>query len=149
MQYGFNVFNLFNTMSMDVPQNNTQIAQGGACGNNYLAGGSATNGDCTGGYEKYGMVVTDQGDQAGTTVGPAGSGSAGSNLYELPYTNGTSGKNTVVPTTIPLTPIPTHGCTVATEVSSAGCANNGATFGAVTTNIGSNRMITMDLHIVF
>jgi hypothetical protein len=42
-----------------------------------------------------------------------------------------------------------HGCTVGNEVSSAGCANNGASFGAVTTMIGSNRIITMDLHIVF
>ena len=146
LQYGFNVFNLFNTTSMDVPQNNTQLGQGGACGNNYLTGGSTPNGDCTGGYEKYGMVVTDQTDQTKATLGPVGSGTAGTNLYQLPYTNGTSGNNTVVPTTLPPG---VHGCTVGTEVSSAGCANNGASFGAVTTMIGSNRIITMDLHIVF
>jgi hypothetical protein len=144
--YAFNVFNLFNTTSMDVPQNQTQLAQGGACGTNYLTGGLTPNGDCTGNYEKYGMVVTDQTDQAGTTTGPTGGGSAGTNLYELPYTNGTSGKNTVVPTTLPLG---VNGCTVGTEVSSAGCANNGASFGSVTTMIGSNRLITMDLHIIF
>jgi hypothetical protein len=144
--YAFNVFNLFNTTSMDVPQNNTQLGQGGACGTNYLSGGSTSNGDCTGGYEKYGMVVTDQTDQATSTQGPVGGGSAGTNLYQLPYTNGTSGKNTVVPTTLPLG---VHGCTIGTEVSSTGCANNGASFGAVTTMIGSNRIITMDLHIIF
>ena len=141
LQYGFNVFNVFNTTSMDVPQNQTQVAQGGACATGYLS-----TYDCKNGYEKYGMVVTDQSDQTAATLGPAGGGSAGTNLYQLPYTNGTSGKGTMVPTTLPLN---VHGCTVGTEVSSAGCANNGATFGSVTTNIGSNRMITMDLHVVF
>jgi hypothetical protein len=94
-------------------------------------------------------VVTSQADQTGSTTGPVGSGSAGTNLYQLPYTNGTSGKNTLVPTTLP---VGVHGCTVGTEVSSANggyCANNGASFGAVTTMIGSNRIITMDLHIIF
>ena len=110
IQYGFNVFNLFNTTSMDVPQNNTQLGQGGACGTKY-----ASTYDCANDYELYGMVITDQTDQAGPTIGPAGGGSAGTNLYELPYTNGTSGKNTVVPTTIPVTSPATHGCTTSTE----------------------------------
>jgi hypothetical protein len=129
--YAFNVFNLFNTTSMDVPQNSTQLGQGGACGTNYLSGGSTPNGDCTGNYEKYGMVVTSQADQAtATSTGPTGGGTAGANLYQLPFTNGT-GKNTTVPTTI------------------GGVSNNGATFGSVTTMIGSNRIVTMDLHIIF
>jgi len=148
VRYGFNVFNLTNTTSMDVPQNGVQIGQHGSCANTYT---SSSTEDCESNYEKYGMVLTDLTDQSNSTtgLGPAGGGSAGANLYEKPYTNGTSGKNTLVPTTIPLTPIPTNGCTAATEVNPSGCANNGANFGAVTGPIGSNRIITMDLHVVF
>jgi hypothetical protein len=64
------------------------------------------------------------------------------NLYQKPYTNGTSGKNILVPLGV-------NGCTVATEVIPTGCSNNGANFGAVTGTIGSNRIITMYLHVVF
>jgi hypothetical protein len=92
------------------------------------------------------MIITNQADQGSATLGPIGSGSAGTNLYEKPYTNGTSGKSTMVPTTLP---VGVNGCTTATQVSSAGCSNNGATFGSVTGAIGSNRIITMDLHVVF
>jgi len=154
MQYGFNLYNLTNTTSMDVPQNGTQLAQHGACANGYLVNPPAPAAptalsDCTSGYEKYGMIVTSQADQSappGSSIAPRGGGTAGSNLYQPPYTNGTSGKNTVVPTTLP---IGVNGCTAATEVTSAGCSNNGATFGSVTGVIGSQRLMTMDLHITF
>ncbi len=145
VRYGFNVFNLTNTTSMDVPQNGVQVGQHGSCSTGATTA-STSSYDCSNNYEKYGMVITDQTDQAGSTLGPAGSGSAGTNLYEKPYTNGTSGSNTVVPTTLP---IGVYGCTAATEVNASGCANNGANFGAVTGTIGSNRIITMDLHVVF
>jgi hypothetical protein len=145
MRYGFNVFNLTNTTSMDVPRNGVQIGQKGSCGNAYLSGGATPLSDCTSNYEKYGMVVTNQADQAGSTFGPAGSGSAGTNLYEKPYTNGT-GINTTVPTQVL---IGTNGCSTSTEVTSTTCANNGANFGSVTGAIGSSRIITMDLHIIF
>jgi len=144
LQYAFNLYNLTNTTSMDVPQNGTQLAQHGSCANTY-----ATIGDCSSGYEKYGMVVTSQNDQSapsGTSIAPTGGGTAGANLYQPPYTNGTSGKATLVPTTLPLG---VNGCTTATAVSSAGCANNGATFGSVTGVIGSQRIMTMDLHVTF
>jgi hypothetical protein len=143
MRYGFNIFNVTNTTSMDVPQNGVGIGQHGACANTYT---SSSSYDCTNNYEKYGMVITDQADQSGPTVGPAGSGSAGSNLYLLPYTNGTSGKNTMLATTIPLG---VNGCTAATSVNSSGCANSADNFGSVTGTIGSNRIITMDLHVIF
>jgi hypothetical protein len=154
LRYGFNVFNLTNTTSMDIAQNGVQIGQHGSCGNaltisKTTTGGQGTSGDvgdCAAGYEKYGMIITNQSDQAGPTVGPAGGGTAGSNLYQKPFTNGTAGKATVVPTTLPLG---VNGCSTATAVSSAGCANNGATFGSVTGTIGSSRVITMDLHLTF
>jgi hypothetical protein len=151
VRYAFNIYNLTNTTSMDIPQNGTEIGQKGSCAN-YTT--TATNGltsdaegDCTSGYEKYGMVITTQADQANNaSLGPTGGGSAGSNLYEKPYTAGTTGKGTMVPTTIPLG---TYGCSTSTEVTAAGCATNAANFGSVTGVIGSARIITMDLHFTF
>jgi hypothetical protein len=142
LQYAFNIYNVTNTTSMDVPQNGTQLGQNGSCANSF-----ASTYNCAQGYEKYGTIITDQADQNGTVgFGPAGGGTAGSNLYQKPFTNGTSGKNTLVPTTLPLG---VNGCSTATAVSSAGCANNGANFGSVTNTIGSQRLMTMDLHITF
>jgi hypothetical protein len=146
LRYGFNVFNLTNTTSMDVPQNGVQIGQKGSCANTF-----ATTEDCTDNYEKYGMVITSQADQATPTNGPAGGGTAGTNLYEKPYTAGTSGKSTMIPTSIPLSAnVPQ--CTSANVVTTtpvSACVNNGATFGSVTTSIGSARVITMDFHVIF
>ncbi len=142
--YALNIYNLTNTTSMDVPQNGTQLGQNGACANSF-----ASTYDCANNYEKYGTVITDQADQGGTvSFGPAGGGTAGSNLYQKPYTNGTSGKNTLVPTTLP---VGTNGCSAATAVTQnpATCPNNGANFGSVTDTIGSQRLITMDLHVTF
>jgi hypothetical protein len=144
LQYAFNIYNVTNTTSMDVPQNGTQLGQNGACAN-----GFATTYDCEEGYEKYGTVITDQADQGGTVgFGPPGGGTAGSNLYQKPFTNGTSGKNTLVPTSLP---VGTNGCSTATAVTTnpATCPNNGANFGSVTDTIGSQRLMTMDLHITF
>jgi hypothetical protein len=67
------------------------------------------------------------------------------NEYVLPVVNG-AGKNLTVPTTL------TNGqgtCTTYGYASSAGCPNNGATFGSVTGVIGGARAITMNLHITF
>jgi hypothetical protein len=147
MLYSFNVYNITNTTSMDVPQDSATIGQHGSCANNYLTGSGALY-DCVNGYEDYGLIVTSQADQ-GTTVtgaGPAGGGSAGDNLYEKPYTGGTSGRATVVPLTLPLG---VYGCSAATEVTPSGCANNNAQLGSVTGVIGSQRMMSMDLHITF
>jgi hypothetical protein len=146
LQYSFNIYNLTNTTSMDVPQNGTQLAQHGACANSY-----ASTFDCSNNFEKFGMVITDQKDQGappGTSISPRGGGTAGSNLYQQPYTTGTPGKGLMVPTTLPLG---VNGCTVSGEVTSspAACSNNGATFGSVTGVIGSQRLMTMDLHINF
>jgi hypothetical protein len=124
--YGFNMFNATNHTSMDVPQNGVQIAQHGACANNLPSSNAF---DCSHGFENFGMVITNQGDQssgAGGIGGPVNGGSAGASLYRLPMQTGT-GKSTTVPT----------------------AGNNAATFGSVTTAIGSARIITMDLRLTF
>ncbi len=151
LQYAFNIYNVTNTTSMDVPQNSAEIGQHGACANGYLTSinGSTPLDDCTSNYEVYGEVITSRADQ-GTTpsgAGPAGGGTAGSNLFEKPYTNGTSGKNTALPLTLP---VGVYGCSAATEIpGTTGCANNNANLGSVTGVIGSQRLITMELHVTF
>ena len=132
--YAFNVFNLFNTTSLDVPQNQTQIAQSDGCSSYEL---TQQYDNCALGYLNYGEIATSNkpGDQI----------SARNNIYVLPVVNGT-GKNVSVPTTL------TAGqgtCTSYGYASSAGCPNNGATFGSVTGTIGGSRAITMNLHLTF
>ena len=136
LQYAFNVFNVTNTSSLDVPQNQTQIGQADACSNSaYNQFGGYSN--CALGYLNYGQVVTSNlsSDQQ----------SALGNLYKLPVVDG-SGRSITVPTTL------TNGqgpCTTYGYASSAGCPNNGATFGSITSVIGGARAITMGLHIAF
>ncbi len=141
--YAFNVFNLFNTASLDVPQNQTQIAQSYACSNAAanLSPTAALSGDNTcpqnSSYLQYGQIAT--------TNNSADQQSALSNEFVLPVANGT-GKSTTIPTTL------TAGqgtCTSYSYASSAGCPNNGATFGSVTGLIGGNRAITMGMHLTF
>jgi hypothetical protein len=136
--YAFNIFNISNTTSLDVPQNQTQIAQSYACANSAVPINGYNN-QCpqNGGYLNYGQIATSNnaGDQQ----------SALANEYVLPVVNG-SGKNLTVPTTL------TNGqgtCTTYGYASSAGCPNNGATFGSVTGLIGGARAVTMALHITF
>jgi len=117
--YAFNFFNLFNTTSLDVPQNQTQIAQSDGC-SSYEE--TQTYNNCALGYLNYGQIATSN--------KPADQASAQANIYELPVVNG-SGKGITVPSTI------------------NGQPNNGATFGSVTGVIGGARAITMNLHITF
>lgn len=121
LEYAFNVFNLTNTSSLDVPQNQTQIGQADACANSaYAQFGGYSN--CAQGYLNYGQVVTSnsQTDQQ----------SALNNLYQLPQTNG-SGRSLTVPASI------------------GGYPNNGATFGSITSVIGGSRAVTMGLHFTY
>jgi Carboxypeptidase regulatory-like domain len=136
--YAFNIFNLSNTSSLDVPQNQTQIAQSYSCANSAVAVGGYNN-QCpqNGGYLNYGQIVA--------ANNPGSQQSALANEYVLPVVNGT-GKSLTVPTTL------TNGqgtCTSYGYASSAGCPNNGATFGSVTGLIGGARAVTMNLHITF
>jgi hypothetical protein len=144
LQYSFNVFNVTNTTSLDVPQNSPQIRQGGACQSSLLT----TAYDCEAShfYEGYGNIVTSQADQAASvSTGAPGGGTAGQNLDLTPYSTG-SGKSTQLPITIP--PL-NNGCIASKEVNGNGCANNNANFGSVTGTIGGNRAITMGLHITY
>jgi hypothetical protein len=134
LNYAFNVFNVFNTTSLDVPQNQTQIAQSYACSNTANA---VTDSNCQSSYLNYGQIATSN--------NPVDQQSALANEYILPVVNG-SGKGLTVPTTL------TNGqgtCTTYSYASSAGCPNNGATFGSVTGTIGGNRAVTMGLHLTF
>jgi hypothetical protein len=137
VQYAFNIFNVTNTTSLDVPQNQTQIRQTSyTCSN---AAEAVAGNDCANGYT-YGQVVTDLADQATNN----GRGTAGLALDQLPYVNG-QGKSLTIPTTLPVGNL---SCPTST-LSTGGCPNNGANFGSVTGTIGGSRVMTMDLHIVF
>ena len=129
IEYQFNVFNITNTTSLDIPQDQTQIRQSYAC-----SATAASSYNCEHGYV-YGEVVTsnDPVDQQSALV----------DLDQLPYHNG-SGRSTTIPTTLP---VGTLSCTKATIAN--GCPNNGANFGSVTGTIGGSRVVTMGLSIQF
>ena len=131
LEYRFSVFNVTNTPSFDVPQNQTQIRQADACSTS----GYAAGGNCAEDYVNYGQIAT--------SSAPADQQSALTNLDQLPYHNG-SGRSTTIPTILPPG---TLSCSKATV--SGGCPNNGADFGSVTGTIGGSRAVTMDLHFVF
>jgi len=118
--YAFNAFNVFNTTSLDVPQNQTQIAQSDGC-SSYEETQKYDN--CALGYLNYGQIATSN--------KPADQTSARNNIYELPVVSG-SGRSTTVPSTLP-----------------NGAPNNGATFGSVTGVIGGARAVTMGVHLTF
>jgi hypothetical protein len=127
--YAFNIFNLFNSSSLDVPQNQTKIAQSDACSNTAYA---VSYNNCAAGYLNYGQIATSN--------LPSDQQSALNNEYVLPVVNG-SGKGITIPTTL------SNG--QGTCFSSGGCPNNGATFGSVTGLIGGNRAITMGIHLTY
>jgi hypothetical protein len=138
MQYEFNVFNVTNTTSLDVPMDQAQIRQNSACSNSAITAGN----NCEPGkyyYVNYGQIVT--------SSNPADQQSALANLDELPYSTG-SGKNLTVPTFIPLGA--TGSCVSGgSNVTPNGCPNNASTFGSVSNTIGSNRVVTMGIHITY
>lgn len=118
--YEFNIFNVTNTTSLDVPQNQTQIRQNFGCSATAYA--ADPYGNCALGYLQYGEIAA--------SPATADQQSALTNLDQLPYHTGT-GKSIAIPTTI------------------GGAPNNGANFGSVTGTIGGNRAITMALHVTF
>ena len=134
LQYAFNIFNVTNTTSLDVPQNQTQIRQNSACSNSAINEGN----NCSPGefyYVNYGQIVTSN--------DPLDQQSAKTNLDQLPFHNG-SGRSTTIPTVLP-----TGTLSCASATISGGCPNNGANFGSVTGAIGSSRVITMGLNFTF
>lgn len=132
LEYRFNVFNVTNTTSLDVPQNQTEIRQADACSTSAYA---VPGNNCAADYVNYGQIATSN--------NPTDQQSALTNLDQLPYHNG-SGKTTTIPTILPAG---TLSCSKATVTG--GCPNNGANFGSVTGTIGGSRVVTMDLHFVF
>ena len=118
--YAFNIFNIFNNTSLDVPQNQTQIAQSDGCS---TAEEVNQYNNCALGYLNYGEIATSN--------DPVDQQSALANEFKLPVVNG-SGRSLTVPSTLP-----------------SGEANNGATFGSVTGTIGGARAVTMALHLTF
>ena len=134
LQYEFNVFNVTNTTSLDVPQDQTEIRQASACSNSAKAEGN--NCSASEYFVNYGQIVT--------SSNMADQQSAKTNLDQLPYANG-SGKGTTIPT---LLPVGVGSCTASGSVG-GGCPNNGANFGSVTGTIGGGRIVTMGLHVTF
>jgi hypothetical protein len=139
IEYAFNVFNVFNTTSPDVPQNQAHIRQDQyACSNaalNVVVPAGDTN-NCAAGYTY---------DQIATSNSPGDQQSALANLDQKPIVSG-SGKSLTIPTTIG---VGTGPCTISGVVSSAGCVNNDANIGSVTGTIGGARAFTMGLHIIY
>ncbi len=136
IQYEFNVFNVTNTTSLDVPQNQTEIRQTSACSNTAIDAGS----NCEPGqyyYVNYGQIVTSP-----ATVDQQ---SALTNLDQKPVYSG-SGRTTSIPTTLN---IGQGACTAVNALPNGTCPNNGANFGSATGTIGGNRAVTMALHITF
>jgi len=134
VQYEFNIFNVSNTTSLDVPQDQTQIRQNFSCSNSaYSQYGGENN--CTLQYVNYGQIVTSN--------NPTDQQTALTNLDQIPQHNGT-GKGLTIPTTIGVNQVTCPEATV-----NGGCPNNGANFGSVTGTIGGSRAITMGLSVQF
>ena len=148
IQYQFNIFNVTNTTSMDIPQNQTQIRQSDTCSNSATAASSENNCPLNSDFLQFGQIVTSPlaVDQQ----------SALHNLDQLPYYTGT-GKSIQIPTSIPLGAMNAQGvmpCSSFDTINAPGtktaaCPNNGDNFGSVQNAIGGGRAITMALHIVF
>lgn len=138
-QYEFNVFNVTNTASLDIPQDQAQIRQANGCSTTAIQAYKGDN-DCSKyrSYLGYGQVVT--------SSNPTDQQSALTNLDQIPYATGT-GRATE------LSPKLSGGqsyCTSADYVAGQSyCPNNAADFGSVTGTIGGNRAITMGFHITY
>ena len=141
-QFEFNVFNLTNTTSPDVPQNQAQIRQNNGCSASAIADfGGDNNCNKFRSYLGYGQVVTSN--------DPADQQSALTNLDQIPFSTG-SGKGTRLPLTLSLNP-PQGTCTLPdlTISGTSTCPNNAANFGSVTGTIGGSRAVTMGFHITY
>ncbi|WP_109489292.1 TonB-dependent receptor [Occallatibacter savannae] len=140
LQYELNAFNITNTPSLDVPQNQAQIRQPYSCSNTAIQESIDNYLNCTPGgyYINYGQLVT--------SPDPADQESTRANLDQLPYSSGT-GKGTRLPLTIP---VGQGICNDALAIPGTNtCPNNAANFGSATGTIGGNRAFTMGVHIIF
>ncbi|HVC45656.1 MAG TPA: carboxypeptidase regulatory-like domain-containing protein [Terracidiphilus sp.] len=139
LQLELNAFNVTNTSSLDVPQDQAQIRQNNGCSTTAInAFGGDNNCGTFRGYLGYGQVVTSNNatDQQ----------SALANYDQVPTANGT-GKSTRLPLQLQdgqgyCTP----GLFIGNQTT---CPNNAANFGSVTGTIGGNRAFTMGMHLTF
>lgn len=141
-QYEFNIFNVTNTTSLDVPQDQAQIRQNNGCSASAIAAfGGGTNCNAYRSYLGYGQVVTSNNATDQQT--------AKANLDQVPFSTG-SGRSTTLPLTLSLVP-PQGTCTLSALAitGTKTCPNNAANFGSVTGTIGGARAITMGLHVTF
>jgi hypothetical protein len=144
VQYDFNIFNLTNTASLDVPQNQAQIRRNYACSNSAIAASQANFLNCTPGsyFINYGQIVSspDPNDQQSTLH----------NLDQVPYATG-SGRTTKLPLQVPDRSLGgPPSCSAPYYIANTNtCPNNAANFGSATGTIGGNRAITMGVHITF
>jgi len=139
LEYELNAFNITNTTSPDIPQDQAQIRQNNGCSTTAISAyGGDNNCSTYRSYLGYGQIVTssDPGDQQ----------SAMSNLDQLPTANGT-GKSTRMPLQLQ------NGqgyCTPGLYIGGqTTCPNNAANFGSVTGTIGGSRAFTMGIHITY
>ena len=136
LQYELNAFNVTNTTSLDVPQDQAQIRQNSACSNSAIAAGN--NCSAANYYVNYGQIVT--------SANPVDQQTAKQNLDQVPYTTGT-GKGIQAPTTIP---VGSGTCVAINAIGNGqGCPNNAANFGSVTGTIGGSRAFNMGVHVTF
>jgi hypothetical protein len=144
-QFEFNIFNLTNTTSLDIPQDQAQIRQNNGCSATAInAYGGGTNCNQYRSYLGYGQVVT--------SADPADQQSALGNLDQVPFSTGT-GKATQLPLTLQLNPPqgPQGTCTITplTIAGTSACPNNAANFGSATGTIGGSRAVVMGFHITY
>ncbi|HEU5352352.1 MAG TPA: carboxypeptidase regulatory-like domain-containing protein [Terracidiphilus sp.] len=138
LQLELNIFNITNTSSADIPQDQAQIRQNNGCSSTAIASIYDNNCNTYRSFLGYGQVVTssDSTDQQ----------SALTNYDQVPTKNGT-GRGL----TMPLTLQNGQGyCTPDLYIANeSACPNNAANFGSVTGTIGGNRAVTMGMHLTF
>ena len=139
VQYELNAFNVTNTTSPDIPQDQAQIRQNNGCSTTAIAAfGGDNNCGSYRSYLGYGQIVT--------SAKPTDQQTALANLDQIPFATGT-GKSTQLPLNLGngdsyCNPnVYTSGTTT--------CPNNAANFGSVTGTIGGSRAFTMAVHVTF
>ncbi len=136
-QYELNAFNVTNTTSPDVPQDQAQFRQNNGCSASAISEGY-NNCSTYRSFLGYGQVVT--------SSDPVDQQSALANLDQVPVSTG-SGKGTQLPLKLA---VGQGTCTAALTVTNQTyCPNNAANFGSVTGTIGGNRAFTMGFHITY
>jgi hypothetical protein len=138
-QLELDVFNVTNTTSLDVPQNQAQIRQNNGCSASAISAfGGDTNCNKFRSFLGYGQIVTSN--------NPTDKQTALANLDQVPYSTG-SGSSTQLS---PQLQIGQGTCTSALAiVGQSTCPNNAANFGSVTGTIGGARAVTMGVHLNF